>query len=83
MGETCIFHNDEGVSHISVIKKISGDTKYTKAAEECMRNCLCLFGDDGKGSAAYIYPYRVNDVYGKVYDEWANDQDFALYFALI
>ena len=62
--------------------KISGEEKYAKAAEECMRNCLCLFSDDGRGSAAYMYPYRINDTYGKVYDEWANDQDFALYFAL-
>ena len=62
--------------------KISGDEKYVKAAEECMRNCLCLFTDDGRGSAAYVYPYRINETYGKVYDEWANDQDFALYFAL-
>lgn len=62
--------------------KISGDERYREAAEECMRNCLCLFTDDGRGSAAYMYPYRINDAYGKVYDEWANDQDFALYFAL-
>ena len=27
--------------------------RYTDA-EECMRNCLCLFSDDGKGSCAYI-----------------------------
>ena len=62
--------------------KISGEEKYANAAEECMRNCLCLFSDDGRGSAAYIFPYRINDTCGKVYDEWANDQDFALYFAL-
>ena len=62
--------------------KISGDERYREAAEECMRNCLCLFTDDGRGSAAYMYPYRINDVYGKLYDDWANDQDFALYFAL-
>lgn len=61
---------------------LSGDEKYLNAAVECMRNCLCLFDDDGRGSAAYMYPYRLNDVYGKKYDEWANDQDFALYFAL-
>ena len=62
--------------------KISGDERYREAAEECMRNCLCLFTDDGRGAAAYMYPYRINDVYGKLYDDWANDQDFALYFAL-
>lgn len=61
---------------------ISGDERYCAAAEECMRNCLCLFSDDGRGSAAYMYTYRINDAYGKVYDEWANDQDFALYFVL-
>lgn len=61
---------------------LSGDKKYLEAAEECMRNCLCLFTDDGRGSAAYMYPYRIDDSYGKVYDEWANDQDFALYFAI-
>lgn len=62
--------------------KISKDKRYLKKAEECMRNCLCLFTNDGKGSAAYIYPYKVNDNFGEIYDDWANDQDFALYFAL-
>ena len=47
-----------------------------------MRNCLCLFTDDGRGSCAYVYPYRINGEKGQFYDEWANDQDFALYFAL-
>ncbi|MDD6484503.1 MAG: hypothetical protein PUF72_08005 [Clostridiales bacterium] len=61
---------------------ISGDEKYLNAAEECMRNCLCLFDDEGKGSCAYVYPYRINGEKGEFYDEWANDQDFALYFAL-
>ena len=61
----------------------SGDEEYLKASEKCMRNCLCLFTDDGRGSAAYVYPYRCNGQYGRVYDDWANDQDFALYFALV
>lgn len=61
---------------------VSGDEKYLRAAEECIRNCLCLFSDDGRGSAAYVYPYRLDDKYGEFYDDWANDQDFALYFAL-
>ena len=62
--------------------KLSDDEKYLKAAEECMRNCLCLFSDDGRGSCAYVYPYRINGTKGQFYDEWANDQDFALYFAI-
>lgn len=61
---------------------VSGEQKYLAAARECMRNCLCLFTDDGRGSAAYVYPYKLNKTFGEHYDNWANDQDFALYFAL-
>lgn len=61
---------------------VSGEEKYKKSAEETFRNCLCLFGENGEGSAAYVYPYRVNGERGQFYDEWANDQDFALYFYL-
>jgi DNA repair exonuclease SbcCD nuclease subunit len=43
---------------------------------------LCLFNDKGEGSCAYVYPFKVNDIKGEFYDEWANDQDFALYFYL-
>ena len=55
---------------------------YNVAAEQCMRNCLCLFTDKGEGSAAYVYPFKSNGRQGQFYDEWANDQDFALYFYL-
>ena len=47
-----------------------------------MRNCLCLFNARGEGSCAYVYPFRLNEKPGEFYDEWANDQDFALYFAM-
>ncbi|MBQ7161285.1 MAG: hypothetical protein IJR90_06230 [Clostridia bacterium] len=46
------------------------------------RNCLSLFSPDGKASCAYVYPYMVNDKRGEFCDAWANDQDFALYFAI-
>ncbi len=62
--------------------KISGEEKYLDAANKCMRNCLCLFTDDGHGSCNYVYPYMANGKRGQHYDEWANDQDFALYFAI-
>lgn len=62
--------------------KISGEERYKIAARKCIRNCLCLFMDDGFGSAAYVYPYMSNGKKGQFYDDWANDQDFALYFAL-
>lgn len=61
----------------------SGDEKYKTAAERCARNCLCLFNDKGEGFCAYVYPFKSGDIKGKFYDEWANDQDFALYFYLI
>ena len=53
--------------------KLEIDEKYLTAAEECTRNCLCLFTDGGKGSCAYVYPYRINGEKGQFYDEWAND----------
>lgn len=62
--------------------RVTKEKRYLKMAEECMRNCMCLFTDDGKGSAAYLYPFRLGETFGEIYDEWANDQDFALYYAL-
>lgn len=62
--------------------KASKVKKYSEKATECIKNCMCLFTDDGRGSAAYIYPYKTNERSGEKFDDWANDQDFALYFAL-
>ena len=62
--------------------KASGKMDYLTWAERCMRNCLCLFNARGEGSCAYVYPFRLNEKPGEFYDEWANDQDFALYFAI-
>ncbi len=60
----------------------SNKEEYKIAAERCARNCLCLFNEKGEGSCAYVYPFKVNELKGEFYDEWANDQDFALYFYL-
>lgn len=46
-----------------------------------LRNCLCLFMTDGSASCARLIPFEVNGVKGERYDPFANDQDFALYFA--
>lgn len=62
--------------------RISNEEEYRINAERCIRNCLCLFNDKGEGSCAYVYPFEVNGKKGQFYDEWANDQDFALYFYL-
>ncbi len=61
---------------------VSGLTEYKELALKCIRNCLCLFNEKGEGSCAYVYPYRLCSVSGEFYDEFANDQDFALYYAL-
>ncbi len=62
---------------------LSGDDEYKKYAENCIRNCMCLFFPDGSASCAYVLPYYVDSVCGEFYDEWANDQDFALYYAML
>lgn len=62
--------------------RLSGDGTYIRRAEECIRNCLCLIDDDGRGHAAYLYPHTINGVRGEFYDEWANDQDLPLYDAM-
>ncbi len=62
---------------------LSGEARYKELAEEAMRNCLCLFRPDGSASCAYMYPYTCNGRKGAFYDAFANDQDFALYFAMV
>ncbi len=62
---------------------ISGDESYLSKAEECMRNTLCLFNPDGTAHCAYLYPFKCSGVKCQKYDPWENDQDYALFFALI
>lgn len=62
--------------------RCSGDNTYRQAAERTFRNCLCLFNDKGEGSCAYVYPFTLNGEQGAFYDDWANDQDYALYYYL-
>ncbi len=61
---------------------LSDDEKFKRRAEECLRNCMCLIGDDGRGYAAHIYPYKLNGIRGELFDSWSNDQDLVLYDAL-
>ncbi len=62
--------------------RLSGEEKYLRFAHRCMRNCLPLFYEDGGASCAYLQAYSTDGVRGECYDDWANDQDFALYFAI-
>lgn len=54
---------------------------YKEAAKASLRGCLNLFRKDGTASCAYVYPHTVNGVKAGYYDPWANDQDWALYYA--
>ena len=56
---------------------------YQERAKNIVRNNLCLFTEAGKGSCAYVYPHRVNGQAAQFYDEYANDQDWALVFYLM
>ncbi|MDR1121068.1 MAG: hypothetical protein LBM08_09130 [Dysgonamonadaceae bacterium] len=62
--------------------KVAGKKEYEERAKNNLRNNLCLFTEDGRGSCAYIYPYKVNGKRAQFYDPYANDQDWALYFYL-
>lgn len=61
--------------------QLTNDEQYKKRGESGMRNCLCLFFEDGKASCASVFPHASNGRKGDFYDDYANDQDFALYFA--
>lgn len=61
---------------------ITGNKIYKEKAKASFRGCLSLFGSDGSASCAMVYPEMVNGKKGHYYDPWANDQDWALYFAL-
>ncbi len=71
--------------------------KYKKQCRDILLNNLCVFADDGFASAGYLVPYKVEQysakectnicmkpqiTYSHGYDDYANDQDWALYFAV-
>lgn len=61
--------------------QITGNKVFAEKAQQIFRNNLCLFEEDGFGSCAYLYPNYVNGEKATFYDPWANDQDWALYYA--
>lgn len=62
--------------------KAGGGASYAERADGIIRNNLSLFTQDGRGSAAYIYPLTVNGQRARVYDPYANDQDWVFVHAL-
>lgn len=77
--------------------KATNSTKARKYIENNLTGNLCVYREDGFAHNNYLYPYKVEqysstgeikDVsvvpgvfYGKNYDSFANDQDWALYYA--
>lgn len=76
--------------HLSVLtaraytaySRLSGEEVWLEKAEECLRNCMNLISDNGRGAAAYVFPYKLNGKRGEFYDPWSNDQDLVFYDAL-
>lgn len=62
--------------------KITKDENYYNKAIHSIRGTLNLIKPDGSASCARIYPHTVNGCKANIYDPWANDQDWGLYFAL-
>lgn len=76
-----------------------GDARAKELAERNLTGNLCVYREDGFAANNYLYPYKVELFsskegaqkpflktgvsYGKNYDAWANDQDWALYYALL
>lgn len=76
--------------------KLTNNAHAAEYGKQCLFNTLCVVNADGIGSCAYVYPFRVlgtrrrDDMWAPLYsefirgefnDDFANDQDFALYFA--
>ena len=56
---------------------------YQQRAEQCVRDNLCLFFEDGRATCAFVMPRRVNGEAAHYADAYANDQDWALMFYLM
>ena len=51
-------------------------------AMDAYRVQFCLFRTDGSASCAMLYPFSSSGTPGHFFDEWANDQDWALIYYL-
>ena len=72
--------------------------EYSIYSRDVLLNNLCVYSEDGFASAGYLVPYkvvqyasdetRINDymkpgvAFGNRYDDFANDQDWSLYYAI-
>ncbi len=67
----------------SIYADATGDATYRARAENIVRSCLSLFYGEGRATCAYVFPNKVDGISGKLSDEFANDQDWALAFYLM
>ena len=79
--------------------KASGHNMHEIAIKNNIGGNLCIYREDGFAANNYLYPYKVTmyssdpafthrhlkvgTYWGKNYDAWANDQDWALYYAVV
>ena len=62
--------------------RLLSDDRLLCEARAGLRSTLSGFFPDGRATCAIVTPASVNGVPGDFIDPWANDQDWALYFAL-
>jgi hypothetical protein len=60
--------------------RCTGDRSYQERAKIIVANNLLNFEEDGTAHCAYLYPATIDNKPGKFYDQFANDQDWALVF---
>jgi hypothetical protein len=61
----------------------AGDSSWLDRAKAVVGGNLSVFSPDGRASAAHVYPFESNGRAGGFDDAWANDQDWALVYALL
>ncbi|HEU5223518.1 MAG TPA: hypothetical protein VFU07_07535 [Candidatus Lumbricidophila sp.] len=66
----------------ATLHRVTGDARYAARANASLRAVLPTIFDDGRASAAFVLPHRVNGERTIGWDPLANDQDWALVFAL-
>lgn len=61
---------------------LTGDKDYERRATANLRASLTMIHDDGSATCAHVFPALINGQPADFDDPWANDQDWALYYAL-
>ena len=83
LGDT-LPHHWSGLSGncLALLYRRTGDPDHAARARASLRAVLPLIRPDGRGSCAFVFPRRVNGTLTRGFNPMANDQDWALFFAL-